>query len=284
MGQVLWVALIILILIVLAFASRWYFKAGQTLLSGQDVIASHRDDVPTIFIPGFLGNRFSFGRLMARLVRNVNANKSLVATIKPNGNIKLVGNIANYRPLVQVLFSNKSVRVQGQVAGVIKLIKLLNRDYGISEVNLVGHSMGSISVMWLAANLLQQTGVEVNRVVTIAGPFNDIEVATNAYGIEKTVLTNDGPEKKSRVYRILSQNIKKLPTNVQVLNIGGVSDLSNNSDGSVSVNSVRSLRFIMKRISQQYQELIVRGKGSGHSELHENRQVDKSIEVFLWKN
>lgn len=260
-----------------------YIHAGKVLYAENEVgHENDYNDVPTLFIPGFFGSRFSFGSLLGRLVTNFRANKSMVIVVKRDGSLKVIGELKQSRPLVQILFSNKSVRVSEQTNAIIRIVNLLHTNYEIDRVNLVGHSMGSISVLWSAVNMGEQTDVVINKIVTIAGPFNDIEVATNAHGIEQTELTKDGPVSQSKVYQVLSQTVKKLPANTEILNIGGVSDSRNNSDGSVSINSVRSLRFIVNQITRRYQELIVTGKNASHRLLHENRQVDKSIAIFLW--
>ncbi|WP_268912776.1 alpha/beta hydrolase [Lentilactobacillus sp. SPB1-3] len=260
-----------------------YVHAGKLLYSKNSVESPDESNrVPTLFVPGFFGNRFSFGRLLSRLVNGFHANKSMVIVVKRDGSLKVIGALDKSRPLIQILFSKKTVRVKEQTTAIMKIINLLNSDYSINKVNLVGHSMGSISVIWSATNMGKQTHTVINKVVTIAGPFNDIEVATNARGIEQTELNADGPVSRSKVYQVLSETIKDLPTNTQILNIGGISDSKSNSDGAVSINSVRSLGFIVRQITKRYQELIITGKNASHRLLHENHQVDKSLAEFLW--
>ncbi|WP_283678033.1 alpha/beta hydrolase [Lentilactobacillus sp. Marseille-Q4993] len=244
----------------------------------------NRQMIPTIFIPGFLGNRFSFGSMQKRLVKQGIADKTLVIIVKRDGALKVRGSLIGKNPMVQVLFSQNTVRPKGQVRAIFDICQLLVDDYGVTSCNFVGHSMGCISIIWFISHQLKELELTVHKVVTIAGPFNDNEVSKDTYPIDKTYLTKQGPADKSQTYRALKRDISGIPRTVSILNIAGLSDSKTLSDGSVSVNSVRALKYLTQEIVKSYRELIFKGDRAGHRLLHENGDVDKAIQRFLWSS
>ncbi|MDE7024099.1 MAG: alpha/beta hydrolase, partial [Ligilactobacillus sp.] len=84
--------------------------------------------------------------------------------------------------------------------------------------------------------------------------------------------------------RVRFSKIKKhryiISPDTKFLNIAGDLENGTASDGSVSLDSVLSLRYLFPR--QVYHEVIVKDKKASHSRLHENRQVDKMIGQFLF--
>ncbi|EEI25725.1 alpha/beta hydrolase [Lentilactobacillus hilgardii] len=241
------------------------------------------DNVPTLFIPGYFGNRFSFGFLLKRLVRRYDANKSMVIIVKRNGCLRLYGNIKNQRCVIQVLFENKTSRPKQQAAWLNDICQMLETDYQIHHLNLVGHSMGCITIFWYLTHQHRKAAIMIDRVVAIAGPFNDSEIARNTPIVDSVPLTATGPIHRRPIFSALSANISTLPTTIKVLNIAGRISDRQKDDGQVSVNSAFSLRFLLKRPLGYYRELIIRGRRASHRLLHENQIVDESIVNFLWK-
>ena len=69
------------------------------------------DPVPTLFIPGHLGTRYSFGHMLWRLQRRYGLSKDVVAIVAPDGKVHLRGQLnLNHHAAVQVLFTDKAVR------------------------------------------------------------------------------------------------------------------------------------------------------------------------------
>ena len=69
---------------------------------------------------------------------------------------------------------------------------------------------------------------------------------------------------------------------IGVLNIYGDLEDSTHSDGSVSVSSAKSLKYLLGDSPKSYKELEFKGKEAEHSELHENSDVADQIIQFLW--
>ncbi|EPC74489.1 alpha/beta hydrolase, partial [Lacticaseibacillus paracasei subsp. paracasei Lpp71] len=61
------------------------------------------DPVPTLFIPGHLGTRYSFGHMLWRLQRRYGLSKDVVAIVAPDGKVHLRGQLnLNHHAAVQV--------------------------------------------------------------------------------------------------------------------------------------------------------------------------------------
>lgn len=259
----------------------WFVRLGKPMLSGQ----SSQDDADhsvTLFLPGYFGNRFSFGFLLRRLVRNYHANKSLVIHVTGNGQLKFTGTVVKNRCVVQVLFHDKTSRPKQQAEWLTKICEVLHDDYGVERFNLVGHSMGCITIFWYLTHQHRHSQVEVANVVAIAGPFNDSEIARNTRSVDSFPLNANGPTTRTPVYSALARNISDIPDNMRVLNIAGRISNYQTNDGQVSVNSAFSLRYLLERPLVYYRELIINGRHANHRQLHENRLVDDHIARFLW--
>ena len=73
------------------------------------------------------------------------------------------------------------------------------------------------------------------------------------------------------------------PKQIEVLNIYGNKEDGSNSDGSVSVASAQSYKYLINGRAKSYSEVEIKGKNAQHSKLHENKEVDQLLIDFLWK-
>ncbi|MCH4164267.1 MAG: alpha/beta hydrolase [Lentilactobacillus diolivorans] len=248
----------------------------------QTVRSTPLDQVPTLFLPGYLGNRFSFGFLQNRLVSKFNANKSMVIIVNRHGKLRVIGQMNDYRTMIQVLFKDKTSRPKQQAIWLLKICQLLEAEYHVSSVNLVGHSMGCITIFWYLTHEQAKSSISVKRVVAIAGPFNDSEIARSTPDVDAYPFNANGPVKRMPIYRALSQKIAAIPPEISVLNIAGKINDEQQNDGQVSLNSAFSLRYLLQQPAHYYREVVIRGKWATHRLLHENRLVDANIAKFIW--
>ncbi|KRO09168.1 alpha/beta hydrolase [Lactiplantibacillus xiangfangensis] len=241
------------------------------------------DSAVTLFIPGYAGNRFSFGGMLQRFVSSGIANKSLVVMIDRHNQPHVTGHLDPYRPMVQLIFATPRVAVRQQAEGVLAVVQYLIAHEHVQTMNLVAHSMGGVVLfqyLTTAAKLVNLP--EVRKVVTIGAPFNDSEVGQNTYPIENHPLTENGPTKTTPVYNYFLRTLQRLPNTISYLNIAGNIGDTVQSDGAVALNSALSLRFLLRPAINQYQEFVVHGKNARHSRLHENYEVDRQIVQFLY--
>lgn len=278
-----WMAVSLMVLAALIFAVIKIIRFGKPKTRGtREDPLNQLEGIPTLFIPGYFGNRLSFGRLLNRLAHRYGAHKSMVVKVDRHGRIQVLGTLSKSKPLIQVLFAKKSSRPQEQAEWVMAICALLHTRYGVEQVNLVGHSMGCITIFWFLTHQIRQSAVAVKRVVTIAGPFNDSEIAKSTDKVDAYPLSPKGPTKRMPIYRELSKQIFEIPKDIKVLNIAGRISNSQQDDGEVSVNSAFSLRYLLHDPATQYHEILIRGKRATHRLLHENAIVDENIAKFIW--
>ncbi|WP_279384103.1 alpha/beta hydrolase [Lentilactobacillus kisonensis] len=60
---------------------------------------------------------------------------------------------------------------------------------------------------WFLTHHQHDIPVKVNRVITIAGPFNDSEIAKNTRDVEDYPIDSTGPQQKTAVYRALAKKV-----------------------------------------------------------------------------
>lgn len=241
--------------------------------------------VPTIFVHGYRGNRYSFGRMLIRFQKKGIAQKTMVVRIFEDGSFTYKGKIPRQsnNPCIQVLFQKNTATVQMQVQWLTGFLAFLKAQ-GCSTVNLVGHSMGAVSIVAYCAQKYRENQPQIQRVVTIAGPFNDLELGRDTPKIFSTPLTEEGPLEKTPIYTYLKKHMDRLPYSISFLNIVGtiLPRSSMQHDGSVSMNSGLALKFILATTKHVYTQALIRGANAAHSLLHENSLVDWNISAFLW--
>ncbi|VDG32300.1 cell surface hydrolase, membrane-bound (putative) [Lactobacillus plantarum JDM1] [Lactiplantibacillus mudanjiangensis] len=284
MATLILVVIVVLIVAVLSRITYKFIQYGRPQhLMASPTPQNADDSAVTLFIPGYAGNRFSFGGMLQRFVTGSIANKSLVVMIDRYNHPHVTGQLDQYRPMVQLVFTTPRVSVRQQAQGVLAVVKYLLAHEHVQTINLVAHSMGGVVLfqyLTTAARLVNLP--EVRKVVTIGAPFNDSEVGQNTYPIENHPLTASGPTQTTAVYNYFLRTLQRLPNTISYLNIAGNIGDDAQSDGAVAVNSALSLRFLLRPVVDQYQEFVVHGKNARHSRLHENYEVDRQIVQFLY--
>ncbi|GCF95415.1 hydrolase [Enterococcus florum] len=248
----------------------------------QDGIAYQ--NTPTVFIHGYQGNSFSFGPLLRSLENEGVAKKEMVITVEADGHLQVDGTLDHRKenPTIMVLFSQDVPDEIQQSQWVNRVMSYLY-DQGIRQVNLVSHSMGGVSSL---RYLLEDAGKNqpmVKKLVTIAAPFNDLEIAEDTEEIFAYELHEAGPSGETPIYQYFDQAMEKLPAHLEVLNVAGDLKDGTESDGSVSTHSAFSLRFLLESHTDKYQELLVNGRAGGHSRITRSQQLKKALIHFLWK-
>jgi len=235
--------------------------------------------VPTLFIPGYYGNRYSFGHMLWRLHKHGQLDKQVVAIVKRDGRVKLLGQLQpQTKAAVQVLYQRKSSRPELQQTGLEAVIAALLQQAPFDHVNLVAHSMGGVTAVLYT---LSQPQVPVAKLVTIAAPLNDFEVAEDG-PISNWRITPHGPEHIEPIFAQFQATIQNLPKDLRWLNIAGDILIGGRNDGVVSINSSFAIRYLVKGNIDRYIEVIIRGPRATHSLLHENPLVDRDISQFVW--
>lgn len=276
--------IITLLVVILAAVGGFfgYTKHAQAVASKKYV----QESIPTIFFHGY-GSSYRAEEQMTGAAKKAGVTKTIVrVNVSPNGYAKLIGSIPKKakNPIVEVNFDdNKQQDYYTAGEWAKNVIKVLQKDYKFKKVNLVGHSMGNMAInFYILENAKDKSLPKINKVVDIAGHFNgiiDIDDEPNQMKLAK----NGKPiTKMDQGYKDLLKLRKVYPTNTKVLNIYGDKGDGTHSDGAVTNNSSKSLRYLVADRAKSYQEKKFVGKMAQHSKLHENKQVDKVLIHFLW--
>lgn len=240
--------------------------------------------IPTLFIHGYSGGESSFGRMIKRMDRHAFTKKELVLIVSPTGKVQAQGNLTGTEnnPSVQILFEDNKNNEWNQAEWIKNCLAYIHDKYGITDVNLVGHSMGGASSLRYLTKYGDDASLpKINKFVGIAAPFNNFVDLSKGESIEDVL--NNGPKVQSERYTDYLSGIKKVSKDMKVMIIAGDIEDGSLSDGTVPVADALSVVSLLKAHGNDVQEKIFYGKSAQHSQLHENTEVDKCIIDFLWK-
>ena len=239
--------------------------------------------IPTFFFHGW-GSSANAETQMANAAKKDGVSNTIIqADVSKNGTVKLKGTIPKNakNPIIKVnLEDNQS----GKTSYVKDVITAISNKYHYAKINLVGHSMGNLQIAnYINENYDNKKLPKINKVVSIAGHYDGYlgEEAGQKAKI-KNKKTGE-PDIYSDGFKQLLPLRKHYPRQIEVLNIYGNKEDGSNSDGSVSVASAQSYKYLINGRAKSYREVEIKGKNAQHSKLHENKEVDKLLINFLWK-
>lgn len=267
-------------------------KKGQQILKKRApfkslTIGEEKAAIPTLLIHGTNGTRRSLGGMIDRWDKLGVAYKALDVEISKSGKLRLKGNWQSFRthkhPLVHVIFKEGDPPEWQQGAWVKDVLVLLQKHLGIEEVNLMGHSMGGVAgLRYITDNSQDLSLPKVKKLAVVGAPFNGEVVHSS--GRTPYDLGPKGPINYYETYRYLHTYRKSIPESLAIFNVYGDLKNGSRSDGFVSVDSAKALRFLVKGKVASYREHLVLGLKAQHSLLHENQQIDRLVAHFLWGN
>lgn len=230
---------------------------------------------PTVFVHGYKGTFNSFGNMLNRFEYRYGwGNKALVYRVSPQGRIN-VTNLSKGKTepaFVQVIFENNRASFRDTSRWLSTVLSHMKETYHIDKVNLVGHSMGGLVALKSIQEYQDQKQYpRVAKLITIGSPFDGI------YSNQYFQVNRDAAAADLKPNSVALQTIREkkhtIPRGLDVFNIGSTGDLV------AMPESVQSLRGIIRK--DQLQEKMIEDNMLGHSEMHENTQVDKLIHSFL---
>lgn len=266
--------------------------SNQNKTSGQNTKTAKKTlitSTPTLFFHGG-GSSYHAEEHMVGAAENAGVTKSVIrANVDSDGNVTLIGswpkNAKN--PICEVNYeNNRQLDFNKHGVYATNVVKALQKRYSIKKINMVGHSLGDISIIYyMLRNGKNKKIPQLQKEVNIAGHFAGLTFAGLPSSIKQPAgmkLDKNGkPNKMNSTYKQMTQARKIYPKNqVQVLNIIG--DIGNNSDGRVENISSLSLKYLVADRAKSYQVVKIKGKNAQHSKLHNNPQVDKVLIKFLW--
>ena len=133
---------------------------------------------PTLFFHGFGSSSLAEKHMARAAVKSGVTNTVIEAKVDKSGKVTLKGKIEKgaINPIVLVNYEdnkNPNYRQDGRYA--LAFVRKLQSEYGFTEMNMVGHSMGNMSIMYY---LLDNSGYKslpkLVKQVNIAGHFDGI--------------------------------------------------------------------------------------------------------------
>ncbi|KRN58332.1 alpha/beta hydrolase [Limosilactobacillus secaliphilus] len=222
---------------------------------------------------------------MANAAKRAGATDTIIkANVDKHGKTTISGKITkkSKNPIVEVNFAdNKNGDYEQDGRYAKSAIQTVSKKFGIKKMNLVGHSMGNLAIVfYLLQNADNHSLPTLEHHVAIAGHFDGgLGFGWN----KKTKLAQDGKP------FIMEKNYKKLlplrdsyPQSARVLNIAGDLDDGSHSDSEIPVDSAFSLKYLINNRAKSYRQVVIHGRRAQHSKLHSNKQVDKLLIDFLW--
>ncbi|AHA97017.1 alpha/beta hydrolase [Lactobacillus johnsonii] len=255
-------------------------KAQNVPAKRVTVSLTNTKTIPTFFFHGW-GSSANAETQMANAAKKAGVSNTIIqADVSKNGTVKLKGTIPK-NPIIKVnLEDNQS----GKTSYVKDVITAISNKYHYAKINLVGHSMGNLQIAnYINENYDNKKLPKINKVVSIAGHY-DGYLGEEAGQKAKIQNKKTGePDIYSDGFKQLLPLRKHYPRQIEVLNIYGNKEDGSNSDGSVSVASAQSYKYLINGRAKSYREVEIKGKNAQHSKLHENKEVDKLLIDFLWK-
>ncbi|WP_297951521.1 alpha/beta hydrolase [uncultured Lactobacillus sp.] len=247
------------------------------------------DSTPTLFFHGG-GSSYRAEEHIVDAAKKVGVTKSVLrAEVSKTGKVTLVGMWPKdaKNPICEVNYEdNRQLDFNKHAAYATNVIQALQKKYKFKKINMVGHSLGNISIIYyMLRNGNNKKMPQIQKQVDIAGHFGGLTFD----GIPNSIKQPSGmklnskgkPNKMNSTYQQMT-GVRELymKKHVQVLNIIG--DIGNRSDGRVENISSLSLQYLIGDGNSTYKVEKINGKNAQHSKLHENAQVDQALINFLW--
>lgn len=276
-------------LFIFIVSSILFIFAGYSNKSNSNNRKIQITSTPTLFFHGG-GSSYHAEEHMIDAAKKAGVTKAVIrAEVSKTGKVTLVGtwpkNAKN--PICEVNYENNrqlNFNKHGEYA--TNVVKVLQKKYGIDKINMVGHSLGNISIIYyMLQNGNKKNMPQIQKQVDIAGHFAglDFDGIPNSIKEPKGMRLNSSgkPNKMNSTYKQMTE-VRSIyaKKHVKVLNIIG--DVGNGSDGRVDNRSSLSLQYLVSGGNTTYRVLKINGKNAQHSKLHENAQVDKALIKFLW--
>lgn len=261
-------------------------EVGKTETAPTETASKEKNDekksaIPTIFIHGYGGTMNSFGGMIQRLSGEGKTKKEMLITVQADGTLNVDGQLSKKKdnPSIQVLFAANKDNEWNQTEWIYSVLQYLKKQ-GITQVNLVGHSMGGVSSLRYLTTYGQPSDAPViKKFISIGAPFNDF--TESAESIDD-VLKN-GPDAQSSRYTDYENGLSNIPNTLPILLIAGKLDENTASDGTVPLNSALATYSLLEAHGNPVEYQIFTGQNAQHSQLHENLDVDEAVADFLWK-
>ncbi|MBO0471843.1 alpha/beta hydrolase [Enterococcus sp. DIV0242_7C1] len=234
---------------------------------------------PTIMVPGTNGTVDRFDGLIKAL-KVKEQSEVLKVTVATDGTTSFSGKLSpsSEHPIIVIAFEDSSddtLAIQGK--WYQQALTAIQKKYIFKTYNYLGHSNGGLVITSYLENFILTEDPKLNKLITLGTPYNGTSYKKN------DTVTNAGEVKQvSQLLKSYVQNRHEIPSTIAMLNIAGEIEDSA-TDGTVPVQSVFSGSMIYQENVSDYQELLIQGERTKHSELVENEEFIKQLQAFFWE-
>lgn len=277
-----WITTVIILVLVFIAGFAWHNQR-----KAQRFVQS---TTPTLFFHGG-GSSYHAEEHMVNAAKKAGVTKTVVrADVSKTGKVTLHGTMHrnSINPIVEVNYQdNRQLDFNKHGEWATNVVKALQKSYGIKKINMVGHSLGNISIIYYELqNGRKKNMPQIQKQVDMAGHFDGLNFAQLPASVRQPqglkLDKNGKPNKMNATYKQMTAVRHIYGENqVQVLNIIG--DIGGHTDGTVENASSLSLKYLVANRAKSYQVKVFHGKLARHSKLHSNPKVDKVLIHFLWE-
>lgn len=226
-----------------------------------------------------------------------------------DGTIKYLANKNVKRakqPIIEVSYSGRTNTTKEQSAKLQEILVHLNHKYNYKVYDAIGFGAGALAVYDNAVTYgTKKNKMKLSHFISIAGPYQgvmpDQHINQTSGTPHQGPASNNAPahpdnhqipqrqqalnnqqmiNSRFPSYADLKKKAKQLDENTKVLNIYGVLNSSNKSDGRVSEQSATALKKLVK--ADNYQSLRLTGPYALHSNILDNQIAERLVNRFLF--
>lgn len=234
-------------------------------------------DIPTILINGFGGSNYTYNKMINYYQKENIAQKTMTIHVTPTGKVHVSGSVKGKKnALIQLLFDwNLAKTYNPQTNWTVKVMKVLHDKYGISELNVVGHSWGGTEFLHaLGQSKWMQKNIKFNKVVLMGTPVNE---GVNNKETYSQALREHLTDAEYRKLRSEYQNLTPC-SKIHFYNL--MADYRDNTD--TSVPNVQS-EFLNQILNPEWSTCQTKMfKGIKHSALHQDPKVLDVVAKLLY--
>lgn len=259
-----------------------------TMVATTTFAAKHQtsDTTPTIFFHGYSSSSKAEDSMAQSLIKSGHAKTDITAEVGADGKITLHDDRKKDKSaapdIVEVNFdNNRDSNYEDQATWVFNVITTLQKDYKINKMNIVAHSMGNMAVMYYILHHGQDKKLpQMQKFFAIAGTYNGAMGWNEPDNYTVDAKTGQPSEENDR-FKVLLPLRKTFPKQIEVMNVYG--DTTGKGDDTMVTNkSCQTMRYLLNGRAKSYKEYKVTGDLARHEKLHENPEINKALNKFLF--
>lgn len=233
--------------------------------------------VPTLVIPGWGGNSWTYQKLIRQVQQKNIAHKTLTVWVSPSGHVHFQGRLDHHNPIIQLLYVwNYTPTYHSQIKQTRRVMVQLHQKYGVNKMNVIAHSYGGTEWLhaYIGSKYLQQK-IAFPKVILLGTPVDE------TFG-EKTRFTRWLFKRSHDAnFKLMEKQIKQ----TSLIHLGTIynwmgSTGRRRTDGEVPHIQSEMMRTLISNKHVHYSETVY--PHTSHIELHQKNVILNRIFRILW--